>query len=290
MKRSTRSMVLGWVLGAMVAVGYSAAVAQAAPDRSSGAVREEFHQTYPLSANGTLELKNINGNVSVVGWDRNEVKVDAVKWAWTKERLDEAKIVVEPSADRIAIKTQYPERDLTFSDGDRDNPASVEYRITLPRTAKVDEIKLVNGSLTIDGISGEVRASCVNGRMKATGLGSASRLSAVNGTLEAVFAELPSGTVELHDVNGRMSVTIPSDAQATVKANTVNGSISNNFDLPVKKGRYVGSKLEGQLGNGGTEIALHNVNGRIEILHAEDGRPVSRVTNLLPDTSEEAKF
>jgi DUF4097 and DUF4098 domain-containing protein YvlB len=288
MKRSTLSTVLGLMLGAMMAVAVSA-TAQAS-DRHYGTVQDEFHQTYPLAANGTLELNNISGDVQITAWDRNEVKVDAVKHAWSRERLDEAKIVVQPSADRISIKTEYPDRELTFNDDDRNNPASVEYTITLPRAARLDEVKLVNGNLTVEGISGEVRASCVNGRMKATGLGSASRLSAVNGALDVAFERLPSGAVELHDVNGRLRVTIPSDAQATVKASTVNGGISNNFDLPVQKGRYVGSKLEGQLGSGGTEISLHNVNGRIEILHAEDGKSVSRATNLLPEASEEAKF
>ena len=289
MKRNARMQtVLGWVLGTIMAVAFTA-TAQASPDRSGG-FSEEFHQTYPLSATGSLQLKNISGHVQISAWDRNEVKVDAVKWAGTKERLDEAKIVVEPSADRIAIRTEYPHEDLTFNSDSRDNPASVDYTITLPRSARIDEVKLVNGNLTIDGIAGEVHASCVNGRLKATGLGSASRLSDVNGTLEAAFAQLPSGTLELHDVNGRLSLTLPSDVQATVKANTVNGSITNNFDLPVQKGRHVGSRLEGQLGNGGTEVSLHNVNGRIEILHADDGRPVSPATNLLPDNSEEAKF
>jgi DUF4097 and DUF4098 domain-containing protein YvlB len=289
MRRNTRTMVLGMMLGSIMALAFSAA-AQAS-DYSGSAVRDEFHQTYPLAANGTLELKNISGDVHITGWDRNEVKVDAIKYAGTKERLDEAKIVVEPSADRISIRTEYPHRDLTFSDDDRENnPASVEYTVTIPRGARIDEAKLVNGNLTLEGVSGEVHASCVNGRLHAAGLGNASRLSAVNGRLEAAFDRLPTGSVELRDVNGRMSVTIPSDAQATIKASTVNGSITNNFDLPVQKGRYVGHKLEGQLGSGGTELSLHNVNGRIEIMHAEDGKPLSRVTNLLPDATEEAKF
>jgi DUF4097 and DUF4098 domain-containing protein YvlB len=289
MKRNAHlQAVLGLILGAIMAVALTA-TAQTSPN-GTGGFQEEFHQTYPFSATGSLELNNINGHVQISAWDRNEVNVDAVKWAWSKERLDEAKITVEPSSDRISIRTQYPQRDLTFNDGSHDNPASVDYTITLPRSARLDEVKLVNGNLTIDGISGEVHASCVNGRLKATHLGSASRLSDVNGALEAAFAQLPSGTLELHAVNGRLSLTLPSDVQATVKANTVNGSITNNFDLPVHKGRYVGSRLEGQLGSGGTEISLHNVNGRIEILHAEDGKPVSRATNLLPDSSEEAKF
>jgi DUF4097 and DUF4098 domain-containing protein YvlB len=289
MKRNTRSTVFGLMMGVVMAVAFSAAAH--ASDASSATFREEFHQTYPLSANGTLALNNVSGDVHITAWDRNEVKVDAVKWAWNKERLDEAKIVVEPGADRIFIKTQYPHRDLTFNYDDREeNPASVDYTIMLPRTARINEAKLVNGNLTIEGITGGVHASCVNGRLKATGLDGATHLSAVNGTLDVAFDHLPSENLELHDVNGRMTVTIPSDAQATLKANTVNGSITDNFDLPVKKGRYMGSKLEGQLGSGGTEISMHNVNGRIEILHAEDGKPLSPVTNLLPDASEEARF
>ncbi len=53
-------------------------------------VQEEFHQTYQLARDGRVQLENINGSVRITGWDRNEVKVDAVKWAYTKERLSRA--------------------------------------------------------------------------------------------------------------------------------------------------------------------------------------------------------
>nr|MBA3804147.1 hypothetical protein [Acidobacteriota bacterium] len=39
-------------------------------------LREEFHQTYPLAADGRVSLENINGSVTISTWDRNEVKVD----------------------------------------------------------------------------------------------------------------------------------------------------------------------------------------------------------------------
>src|SRR5258708_12101035 len=53
-----------------------------------GAVTEEFHQTYPLTPDGRVELDNINGPVHISTWDRNEVKVDAIKSASTKDQLD----------------------------------------------------------------------------------------------------------------------------------------------------------------------------------------------------------
>ena len=66
--------------------------------QSSEMLREEFHQTYPLAADGRVSLENINGAVHVTAWDRNEVKVDAVKSAYRRERLDEAKIEVQSEA------------------------------------------------------------------------------------------------------------------------------------------------------------------------------------------------
>jgi hypothetical protein len=47
----------------------------------NGRLTEEFHQTYPFAANGRVSLSNINGPVHITAWDRNEVKLDAIKRA-----------------------------------------------------------------------------------------------------------------------------------------------------------------------------------------------------------------
>src|ERR671932_1679710 len=120
-------------------------------------VTEEFHQTYPLSANGRVSLSNINGGVRVAAWDRNEVKVDAVKRAYTQERLQEARIEVDASPSSVHVETRYPDGNLTWRhNGDdwRDNPATVEYTLTVPRGAALDEVNLVNGGLTVEGLAG----------------------------------------------------------------------------------------------------------------------------------------
>ena len=57
-------------------------------------LREEFLQTYPLSPTGRVSLENLNGGVQIKVWDRAEVQVDAVKRAYRRERLAEAKIEV----------------------------------------------------------------------------------------------------------------------------------------------------------------------------------------------------
>ncbi|MBA3322837.1 MAG: hypothetical protein H0T45_15510, partial [Pyrinomonadaceae bacterium] len=254
-------------------------------------LREEFHQTYPLSPGGRVSLANINGAVRIVGWDQSKVKIDAVKRAHTRERLDEAKIEVDASADGISIRTRYPRQNMNYERGSRRNPASVDYTLSVPRGARLESVELINGALEIENLTGEVNASAINGRVVARSLAGEVKLSTINGPLEATFTKLSGEKITLNSVNGPVSLVIPSNASADIRAHTIHGSITNNLGLPVRgvgpparRGHYVGSNLAGRLGDGsGSQIRLNNVNGGISILHAGDNRPLSPVTNLLGD-------
>ena len=265
----------GAILGSICAVLILALSAHASDHR--GSLTEEFHQTYAITADGRVELDNINGDVHISSWDRNEVKVVAVKYADTKERLEEAKIEVDSGKDYLSIRTKYPRRDQNWNSGSHNNPASVEYTLTVPRTARLDEIKLINGGLDINGASGEVRASCINGRLEARDLSGRTQLSTINGRLDAKFAQLAGQSVDLSSVNGSVDLTIPSDSNAIVEASTVSGGINNDLGLHVNRHRFVGQDLRGELGSGGTHIKLETVNGRLQIHHAQDGRALSPV-------------
>jgi hypothetical protein len=78
-------------------------------------------------------------------------------------------------------------------------------------------------------------------------------------------------------------VTLPSDTNAEVNASTISGNISDDFGLPVTRHQFVGHSMHGQLGSGGTLVKLSNVNGTIQISHANDSRPLSPATNLERD-------
>lgn len=270
-----------WVMLALIAMIAGVGTVARAQDK----VQEEFHQTYQLAPQGRIQLENINGSVRVTGWDRNEVKVDAVKWAYTRERLDEAQIVVDPSTESIRISTKYPERSQTITDDRRgrlNNPATVDYTLFVPRSARIDAVELINGNLSLEGLTNDVRASSINGDVTARGLLGEAKLSTINGSLDANFNQLDATkSIALTSVNGNVTITIPSDSSANLRASNVHGGIENDFGLPVRKGEYVGYDLSGQLGQGATRIKLGNVNGQINIRRAQDGRQPSQATNLL---------
>lgn len=271
-------IVLGIVaILAIISAGGSGSLAQTE-------VTQNFDQTYPLSANGRISLENINGFVHVATWDRAEVKVSAVKRAYRQERLDEVQIKIDANPESIRIKSEYPRRNQAFRSDERriDNPAVVDYTLTIPRGARVDSIEAINGNVELDALAGDIRASAINGTMKAVNLTGDVRLSTINGALNASFASVGDAkSIALNSVNGPVVVVLPSDTQAQLKADTVHGSISNDFGVPVQNGKYFGHNLSALLGNGGARVRISNVNGPIQIGRAGDGRTPSAVTNLL---------
>lgn len=222
-------------------------------------LREEFHQTYSLAPNGRVVLKNVNGSVHITGWDRSEVKVDAVKKAHTQQALDEARIEVNAGGDRIDIRTKYPE-------GDRRNSASVDYVVSVPRTAVLETVGTVNGPVQIESVSGPVKAASVNGNVEVSAASGDLDLDSVNGRVQATFDRVTAHEVSLKTVNGGIEVAMPAGTGANVTASTLHGGINSDFDLPVQHRQYgPGADVKATIGSGGSNLRLKTVNGSIAL-------------------------
>lgn len=232
---------------------------------SIGTLRAEFRQSFALGPNGRVQLQNLYGDVSITAWDRDEVLVEAIKHASDPRRLDDARVVVEPSGGALSIHTQY-------TGADAEHPASVEYRIMVPRNATLEQIRLVNGGLSITGVAGPVKASSINGSITAENLEGEADLSTVNGHLTAGFNRVSSAKpISLTSVNGPIRLSIPSGAHADVSARNLSGGIASDFGRVSRA--ESGHELHAVVNHGGAQIHLHNVNGGISIHSAWSRRP-----------------
>lgn len=249
----THKPSLIWVisLGALMALALTVS--------ASAQVTEEFHRSVPLSASGSVSLNNVNGGVTIIGWERNDVQIDAVKKASNQQKLDEARIEVDASGDSVHIRTRYPEGHSN------NNPATVTYELHVPRVARLDGINLVNGSLTVSQVSGDTKANLVNGKTTVHDLAGRAQLSSVNGSINAYYRSLDNVRgIELKSVNGSVSLGLPASPNADVSVSTVNGGITTDFPLQVQ-GKFMGHRIDGKLGSGGTRIEISNVNGTVHI-------------------------
>jgi len=230
--------------------------------------RKEPVQTFPLQEGGYLSLENIDGDVTIEGWKKNQISISAVKRGKSKD-LDRIKIVVDVDKyggkDWIHIQTEYVESEGGFLNFLR-GAGSIDYAIKAPSDAILEDIELVNGNLKITGITGYLSLGTVNGSITATGMAGDAWVETVNGNLDLSFDKMGDGqSVDLESVNGAISLRIPAKANARVSAETLNGNVSSEFGLTVEKGEWVGRSMEGLVGSGGARITLETVNGNIEI-------------------------
>ena len=69
--------------------------------------QQAFQRCYAFSPRGRVTVENLYGDVRIIGWDRHEVRIEAIKSGADSGRLDDARIVVDATAERVSVRTQY---------------------------------------------------------------------------------------------------------------------------------------------------------------------------------------
>jgi hypothetical protein len=251
MKSSLRLLSLALVASATVA--------------ASAKVTEKFAQTYPLAANGTIRLENINGTVEIIAWDKAEVSLEAEKSARDEDALKRMNIKITATADKLAIKTEH-ERTWKFWDNAN---AQVYYKLMVPAGVSLDKISVVNANIHVSGIKGSVELKTVNGSIDARDLSGPGEFDTVNGSIVVAYSSLPAPAdkISLDTVNGSCTLKLPANAGFVLDADTVNGRVSCDFPITLaKSGKH---DLRGTVGSGGPMIELDSVNGSLTVAKVE---------------------
>lgn len=230
-----------------------------------GKVTEAFAETHPLAANGSVSLNNLNGDVEIVAWDRDEVSIEAEKSARDEEALKRISIVVEAEADRITIKTKHAKADDDSWWGRRKTGGgSVRYTLRVPASLARLKVDVMNSDVTTGGVAREIKIATMNGRIVANGLTGNAKFDTMNGSIRAKFDRLGAGqTVSLDTMNGSCTVEVPAEASARITASTMNGRVRS--ELPVTVEKSTRRSLRGALGAGEGKLELDSMNGSLTI-------------------------
>lgn len=225
-------------------------------------VLEEVSETYSLENGGSISVDNVNGDITIDTWGGREVKLDYTIYGDSEKDRDRIRVNISHQSNHLRVETIHSKSRGWWGN---DNHGSVEYRLMVPVDAELRGIDTVNGDISIRGVEGEVNAETVNGSVDIEGLRADAKLSTVNGSIEARFDRFEADQrVNIDSVNGRIEVFLPENADVDVKAETVNGSLRNDFGLTVDKG-FVGKDLRGSIGAGSARLTLDTVNGGISI-------------------------
>ena len=239
--------------------------------------RDAFTLSERVPAGQWIRVRNLNGEMRVRASNSDKVEVTATK-TWRRGDPKDVRIESRKSSDGSILvcamwseNTQCTEDHYTsksdtrrsWNDRDR-NDVAVEFEIRVPRGVKVG-VWSVNGGVSVNGVTSEVRAGTVNGEVEAISTGGPVQASTVNGSVHAVMGRLDGDEdLTFSTVNGTVVAEFGSDIDADIDLSTVNGRFQTDWPVTLT-GRIDPKRLRATLGKGGRRIRLSTVNGYVEL-------------------------
>ena len=260
-----RTLVLGALLLAPPAL-----VAQ---DRQTD--DKAFTLSERVPAGQWIRVRNLNGELRVRPSTSDRVEITATK-TWRRGDPKDVRIQTYKSGDGSILvcafwtenatcdENGYQSHNDGWRQGDRNNDVAVDFDIRVPKGVKVG-VYGVNGAVSVDGATSEVRASTVNGSVAAMSSGGPVQAKTVNGSVHATMGSF-EGTQDLDfsTVNGSVIAEFAGDVNADIDLRTVNGRFQTDWPVTIS-GRIDPRHLRATLGKGGPMIKLSTVNGNVEL-------------------------
>lgn len=209
---------------------------------ASEPLRESTEEFFFLARDGVLTVENTDGAIRIYGWNEPRVRLVALRKAYSAARLHTIRVETNARPASLVVRTRIPPATGFFAD----RSGTVDYTITVPETARLEKLYLVNGEIALRGLrGGSANAEIVNGRISALNCFAQVRARAVNGAMEAFFDWWESFPVRVDYAigHGTIRAKIPRQASLSVDAQTASGHITDQFKLPKEQQGGAGMAL-----------------------------------------------
>jgi DUF4097 and DUF4098 domain-containing protein YvlB len=243
------------------------------------AAAQDFQKTYRLGAGGSINIRNVSGDIIVKGYDGDAVIVNG-----TKEGRDRDKVEIEDSSggNNVSIGVRY-ERNCNCD-------ASVRFEVQVPRNTRYDFNKIstasgditmtslmgdlvvhtASGDVTINDVSGKIDAATASGEMKVQNVRGTITARSASGDVVVQIARVEgTGNMEFASASGDVRVSAPADLDGNVEMASASGDVRTDFPLQVEKREYgPGERASGRLGSGSRNLRISSASGNVSLLRS----------------------
>ena len=206
-----------------------------------------------------LSLEITIGDVRIDGASGSEAVIEIVRQAPTADGL--TRIPVEIAEDDSEVRIRGVQ-----ADGGTDPAFRTHVTLRVPAAAAIRAVRIVEGRLRIDALTGSITAEVQRGPIDASNSQGVVRLETGIGSVTADRMRLsPEGLLRLRAFNGDVRLSLAArPADARILALALNGTITSEIPLAMKNtwGPRWG---EATIGKGEPVISVDVVTGRIEI-------------------------
>ena len=247
------------VAGLLVTSGCRAAVGTL-----TSRATDEWTRSYPLAANGEVQITNTNGRIEIEGVDESTVEVRAERTAraatdaLARELLPRIEISERATPTLVQIETKRLSGIIIGA------TIEVQYHVRVPKSALV-RVRTADGLMAVESLRGRLVANTVNGSISGRDLSGGVEARAVNGPVEIEVGAVGEDPIDLRTTNGTIQLRLPQSAKVNLSASCVNGVIDTSALTLDLMGEQSKRRVRGRMNGGGTPIELNTVNGKIEV-------------------------
>jgi hypothetical protein len=227
--------------------------------RADNRVLEEVSEkVYRVEPDANISIHNQDGAVLVYGSEVNEVQVQSLKKAYSRERLNQIAIDVSTQPGALSVTARVPPRPK-WAFGDYSG--TVDCTITVPATATISALDLNAGEVFLDSMRGpKVHARLNDGRIVARNCFTNLDLTMKRGALTLTYDwwEQEKFSAQVNVGQGNAWVFLPTEAAFRLIAYAGNGKIANDFNnVPLVSNSSARKMKIDQIVNGGGPAAIN---------------------------------
>ncbi|SEI96080.1 hypothetical protein SAMN04487995_2755 [Dyadobacter koreensis] len=256
--------------------------------------KEHISKDFPISnasGHNVLAIYNINGFITVKGYDGDKVlvEVDKTLSAGNEELLEAAKqefkVNLEQKDDSVLAYITEPfdsrpnRNNKNWGNRDKNRyDFRLEFTVTVPYSMNLLVSTVNGGDVTVEDVTGSLKVSNVNGAIKLANAKGTSDIKTINGNVEANYLIVPPGESQFKTLNGDVIVTYPRTLSADCQFKSFNGEfftdfpdvatlpvtvVKNQENSPGKTIYKLNTETSIRIGNGGKTFRFETFNGNI---------------------------
>jgi hypothetical protein len=236
---------------------------------------KEVHRTLALDRDGRVAVNTYKGTVTVMTWDRPEVRVDAriepdgddresrEKVQWTEVRISGGGGSVEITSDYDEVK-HHARGFLGLFEIETGSLPFVRYTIQMPATAQL-EIEDYKSGITVSDLRADLKLHTYKGNAKVSNLDGAARVDTYKGDVRVAFARF-SRASRFDTHKGEIDVRLPKDSRFELDADSGRrGDIESDFAMTTHAGRRSAARAMDAVNGGGPELRMTTYKGTLRL-------------------------
>ncbi|NER16651.1 DUF4097 family beta strand repeat-containing protein [Spongiivirga citrea] len=244
-----------------------------------------------------LIAKNINGPITVTGYEGNSVQVTINKVIKADDQedvdrgMEELTYKLEKKGNRIVL---YPDAPFIQYNNNKkwglqingcgnegpDYDFYAEYTIKIPRKMKLSVSTINRGDVKVSNVqTSELDINNINGAITLDKVSGKSKISTINGNIDVVYVQNPGAKSSYSTINGKITLHCLKNLGADVSFESMHGDFYTDFDVTEVVSNTTKSKKSGKrdiayviktkpvmkIGKGGTAYDFKTLNGDVYI-------------------------